>query len=110
MRWTFWRDDEMLVCELGLNRDDSAYELRIDPPTNPIGITTQIFDDVTPAFERHGSIERLLIDGGWSLEGFESGATDGSSCCQEAAKYVPSQRPGHTAELMRDAITFEDAE
>jgi hypothetical protein len=73
MRWIFRRDDETLMCELGLNRDDSAYELRIDPPTNLVGVATQLFSDVTSAFERHGAVERLLIDGGWSLERFESG-------------------------------------
>jgi hypothetical protein len=73
MRWTFSKNDETLVCELGLNRDDSAYELRIDPPWNPTGLITEVFDDAMSAFQRHGAIERLLIDEGWSLERFESG-------------------------------------
>lgn len=73
MRWTFRRDAEMVVCELGLNCDDSAYELRIDPPWNPTGITTESFNDAIAAFQRHAAIERILIDEGWSLESFESG-------------------------------------
>ncbi len=74
MRWTFRRDDETIVCELGLNRDDSAYELRIDPPWNPTGVSTETFNDAGAAFERHGVIERSLIEEGWSLESFESGS------------------------------------
>jgi hypothetical protein len=73
MRWTFTRDGETVVCELGLNDDDSAYELRIDPPWNPAGLTTEVFDDAMSAFQRHAAVERILIDDGWSLERFESG-------------------------------------
>jgi hypothetical protein len=73
MRWTFRRDDETVVCELGLNHDESAYELRIDRPWNPAGLTTEVFEDAMSAFQRHGAIERILIDEGWSLERFESG-------------------------------------
>jgi hypothetical protein len=72
LRWTFRRDEETVVCELGLNRDDSAYELRIDPPHNPAGLTTETFDDATSAFQRHSAIERVLVGDGWSLERFES--------------------------------------
>jgi hypothetical protein len=73
MRWTFRRQDETVVCELGLSRDDSAYELRINPPWNPTGVTTEAFNDAMAAFERHGVIERCLVEDGWSLESFESG-------------------------------------
>jgi hypothetical protein len=59
-------------CELGLTGDDTAYQLRIDPPWNPAGVTVEIFDDAMSAFQRHAMIERLLIEGGWSLESFES--------------------------------------
>jgi len=72
LRWTFRRDTDSVVCELGLNNDDSAYELRIDPPWNPAGATTELFDDAMSAFQRHAAIERLLVDEGWLLEGFES--------------------------------------
>ncbi len=73
MRWTFRREDEAVVCELGLNRDNSAYELRIDPPGNPTGISSETFRDAAAAFERHGAVERCLLENGWSLERFESG-------------------------------------
>lgn len=73
MRWTFRRDHETVTCELGLNNDDSAYELRIDPLWNPAGMTTETFNDAIAAFQRHATIERILIDEGWSLESFESG-------------------------------------
>ena len=72
MRWTFRREHEIVVCELGLNGDDSAYELRIDPPWNPLGATTELFDDPLSAFQRHTAIERVLVREGWSLESFES--------------------------------------
>jgi hypothetical protein len=72
LRWTFRRDDEAFVCELGLNKDESAYELRLDPPSNPCGSTTELFDDAMSAFQRHAAIERILVHDGWMLEGFES--------------------------------------
>jgi hypothetical protein len=77
LRWTFRRAHEAVICELGLNNDDSAYELRLNPPWNLHGITTEVFDDAMQAFQRHAAIERVLIDEGWMLEGFESvtGAT-----------------------------------
>lgn len=72
MRWTFRRDEETVICELGLTGDDSAYELRIAPPWNPFGATTELFDDATSAFQRHAAIERELVRDGWSLESFQS--------------------------------------
>jgi hypothetical protein len=72
LRWTFRREQQAVVCELGLNGDDSAYELRLKPAWNPAGFTTELFDDAMAAFERHAAIERLLVDDGWMLEGFES--------------------------------------
>jgi hypothetical protein len=59
------------VCELGLNSDDSAYELRLIWPSNP-GSTTEVFDDATAALQRHAAIERGLVKQGWLLEAFES--------------------------------------
>ncbi len=72
LRWTFRREDDSVVCELGLNSDDSAYELRIDPPRNPTGASTELFNDAMSAFQRHAAIERLLVGDGWMLGGFES--------------------------------------
>ena len=72
LRWTFRRQHEAVVCELGLNSDDSAYEVRLNPPGNPQGMTTELFDDAMRAFQRHAAIERILIGEGWTLEGFES--------------------------------------
>ena len=72
LRWTFRRDDESVVCELGLTSDSSAYELRVLPPCNPAGATTELFDDALSALQRHGAIERILITEGWSLDRFES--------------------------------------
>jgi len=75
MRWTLRRRNELLTFEIGLNHDDSAYELRIDPPWNPTGVTSETFADAIAAFARHANIERQLIEDGWSLECFESGTT-----------------------------------
>jgi hypothetical protein len=72
MRWIFRREDETIVCELGLSRDESAYELRVAPPWNVLGTTTELFDDAMSAFQRHGAIERTLVGEGWSLESFKS--------------------------------------
>jgi hypothetical protein len=72
LRWTFRRHQDAVVCELGLNSDDSAYELRVNAESNPAGITMEHFDDVMAAFERHAALERVLVDDGWMLEGFES--------------------------------------
>jgi len=77
LRWTFRRQHETVVCQLALNSDDSAYELRLNPPWDLQGTTTEVFDDAMPAFQRHAAIERVLVDEGWLLEGFETvnGAT-----------------------------------
>ena len=77
LRWTFRRDREAVVCELGLSSDEAAYELRINPPWNLDVITTETFDEAMQALQRHAAIERVLIDGGWMLEDFASvtGAT-----------------------------------
>ncbi|HJZ73937.1 MAG TPA: hypothetical protein VKE51_19495 [Vicinamibacterales bacterium] len=72
MRWTFRRDEDAVVCELGLNNDDSAYELRINPPPSTAAATIEQFDDAVSAFQRHATIERMLVNEGWLLEGFES--------------------------------------
>jgi hypothetical protein len=72
LKWTFRRQHETVICQLGLNSDHSAYELRMNPPWDLRGTTTEVFDDAMPAFQRHAAIERVLIDEGWLLEGFET--------------------------------------
>ena len=72
LRWTFRRDQEVVVCEMSLSLDHREYELRIQPPWNPTGTSSESFDDARSAFERHAAIERILINEGWSLESFES--------------------------------------
>jgi len=71
LRWTFRRDAESVVCELGLNSDESAYELRVQWPREPWN-ASELFDNATAAFHRHSALERVLVDDGWLLEGFES--------------------------------------
>jgi hypothetical protein len=72
LRWTFRRDDESVVCELGLNGDDSSYELRLIPSAESDGHDADLFDDAMSAFQRQAAIERSLVDQGWMLEAFES--------------------------------------
>jgi hypothetical protein len=72
MRWTFRRDHETIVCELGLNATRTAYEMRTAPPGHSVGDGPELFDDAMSAFQRHTAIERQLVGEGWSLESFES--------------------------------------
>jgi hypothetical protein len=72
LRWTFRRDTDTVVCELGLNSDDSAYELRVSPPSHAATVTPELFDDVASAFDRHAAIEKQLVSDGWLLEAFHS--------------------------------------
>jgi hypothetical protein len=93
LRWIFRRDQEAVVCELGLNGDDSSYELRFNPPWNLEGVHTELFDDVVQAFQRNAAIERTLIDEGWMLEGFESvnGATLAVARPRRLTRVTPSR-------------------
>ena len=68
----FERDEETVVCELGLTGEDSEYELRVPARWNPTGASIERFDDALTAFQRHAMIERLLLDDGWALQTFES--------------------------------------
>ena len=72
MRWTYRRNEETIICELGLNSDHSAYEMRVALPPNLSGVRTELFNDAISAFQRHGAIERTLVREGWSLESFQS--------------------------------------
>ncbi len=88
LRWVFRRDDEAVICELGLSEDEGSYELRVDPPVNAVGIVSELFDDAVSAFQRHSALERTLVEEGWSLESFESQVVDRS---------VPAQPPAATS-------------
>ncbi len=72
LRWIFSRGSQTVFCELGLTADEAAYQLRIEPPWNPTGIAVECFDDAMSAFQRQATIERALLDEGWTLESFES--------------------------------------
>lgn len=71
LRWTYRRSDEAVICELGLDRHDSAYELKVNPPEST-GTTVELFRDAIAALLRQAAIERTLVNEGWSLERFES--------------------------------------
>ena len=72
LRWTFRNEDEAVVCELALTGEDREYELRVPGVWNPTGLSVERFDDALTAFQRHAMIERLLLEAGWQLDGFES--------------------------------------
>jgi hypothetical protein len=72
LRWRFRRDDEIVIAELALTQDESAYELTLRPPWNLTGVSSEVFDDVVGAFQRHAALERQLLNEGFSLERFES--------------------------------------
>jgi hypothetical protein len=72
LRWTFRRGEEAAVAELCLRPDHSAYQLRLNPPWNPSGVVTEVFDDAMSAFQRQAALERMLVSEDWTLEGFES--------------------------------------
>ena len=72
LRWTFRNEDDAVVCELTLTGEDREYELRVPGDWNPTGLSVERFDDALTAFQRHAMIERLLLDAGWQLDGFES--------------------------------------
>jgi hypothetical protein len=74
LRWTYRRSDEAVICELGLDRHDAAYELKLNPP-KPTGETVEFFRDAIAALMRQAAIERTLVSEGWSLERFESHRT-----------------------------------
>lgn len=72
LRWTFRRDEDAVICELGLTGEDREYELRVPPEWNPTHRAVERFDDALTAFQRHAMIERTLLDAGWALDSFES--------------------------------------
>jgi hypothetical protein len=71
LRWTFRRQDEVLHCELGLDRQELAYELRVRPPDAVDG-SVETFTDAIAAFTRQAALERSLVQDGWSLESFQT--------------------------------------
>lgn len=83
LRWVYRRDQDAIICELGLNSDESAYELRLQLPA-AIG-SRECFHDVTAAFNRHIDVERGLIRDGWSLDAFESSALERGATAPAAA-------------------------
>lgn len=75
LRWTYRRDGDTLWAEMTLTGDLSAYELRLSPPRLFAGPDSELFDDAICAFQRQAIVERLLLEEGWRLEGFERNPT-----------------------------------
>jgi hypothetical protein len=73
LRWTFEHGaSEPVVCELCLTGQDRDYELRMPREWSPSGRSIERFDEALTAFQWHAAVERLLLDAGWTLAGFES--------------------------------------
>ena len=72
LRWTFRRHEEVVSCELGLDRGDSMYELTVSPPETVGAATKETFTDAIKALNRQAAIERQLIRDGWSLDTFHT--------------------------------------
>lgn len=71
LRWTFRRGDEQTVCELGLDQNDFAYELTtVTTPDQPPSI--QRYNDAIAALHDQATLERGLVQAGWSLERFQT--------------------------------------
>lgn len=69
LRWSFRRGQRVIVCELGLDRSESAYEVTTAVPWTRRPLT-EYFADATSALQRQAAVERMLIGEGWSREGF----------------------------------------
>ncbi len=72
LRWVFRRGIELIRCELALAPDHWAYELRTEPAPRGVASASEFFEDVWSAFNRQATIERMLLDAGWTLEQFET--------------------------------------
>lgn len=69
LQWSFRRGDDVVICRLGLDREESAYELTMTVPWI-VRPSTERFADAMGALQRQAAVERLLVDEGWSLESF----------------------------------------
>jgi hypothetical protein len=86
LRWRYRRDGEVLTCALALTSDSSAYQLQVYPARSPAGLLSELFDDAISAFQRQVTIERMLLEEGWTLEQFE---------------HVVDERPGKESDFTR---------
>jgi hypothetical protein len=69
LRWSFRRREAIVTCQLGLDSEESAYELTTTVPWS-VDPTVERFADAIAALQRQAAVERLLVDEGWSLERF----------------------------------------
>jgi hypothetical protein len=69
LQWSYRRGHEAVVCELGLDKEDDAYELTTSVPWS-LQPSTERFADAIAALQRQVAVERLLINEGWSLVSF----------------------------------------
>jgi hypothetical protein len=72
MRWVFRREEDTMMCELGLAADASGYEVMTQSAGDGSIPEPEWFKEVTRAFQRQSEIEGELIRAGWSLESYES--------------------------------------
>lgn len=71
LRWLFTRSADIYTCELGLDDDAIAYELRVFRGDQPAGTVLERFRHAPAAFARQRDLEGSLIGDGWTLRARE---------------------------------------
>jgi hypothetical protein len=71
LRWVFTRAGRTLRCELSLDPNAFAYELRVAHDDNATAFSEQ-FGDVARAFDRQCRLEATLLRDGWTLDSYRS--------------------------------------
>jgi len=64
LKWTFRRQHETVICQLGLNSDHSAYELRLNPSWDLQAVTTEIYEGAPPGLQDPINVVTFSEDGG----------------------------------------------
>ena len=76
LRWVFRKSTDVVVCELGLDDRDLAYELTVSDSRTTGQPTVEFFADAITALHKQATLERGLIEQAWSLESFQTDAID----------------------------------
>ncbi len=74
LRWVFARKAERVVCELSLDPERLHYEFRTRRLDQHGSESVEHYRDATRAFRRQSDLEQALLEEGWSLEVYDSGA------------------------------------
>jgi hypothetical protein len=74
LRWRYGKDRATLHCELAFDSHALSYEFRTARDEAGAGARVERFVHVMHAFARQSACEAKLIERGWSLLGYQSGA------------------------------------